>query len=159
MVTERRWSPFCLLACQSPPPAHRKRSPDGVRVLLTSTAFFLGVLATPAVAYLIRRHLLRPGSEPLVFMLACIFAYSVLLVSVPVRRAEIERDAALYDVADASPQAQAARRRISNDTGLTLAPITGLAIIPLWSAISYAAMATIHWFGIVVVRSSRRGEP
>ena len=92
-------------------------------------------------------------------MLACIFAYVTLLFSIPVRRAEIEQAAAAYDIADTSPQAETARRRISNDTGLTLAPITGLAIIPFWCVIVYTAMALIYWLGTVFVRKQRRGEP
>ncbi|WP_302117843.1 hypothetical protein [Allorhodopirellula heiligendammensis] len=127
--------------------------------MLASTALIICVLTTPAFAYLIRRHLLRPGSEPLVFMLACIFAYFTLLFSIPIRRAEIEQAAAAYDVADTSPQAETARRRISNDTGLTLAPITGLAIIPFWCVIVYAFMGTVHWVGALVVRKPRSGEP
>jgi hypothetical protein len=95
----------------------------------------------------------------LVFILACLLAYASLLISIPIRRAEIERAAALYSVTDTSSEAEAARNRISNDTGITLAPITGLVIIPLWCLISYAVMATIHWLGAVIVRMAKPGEP
>ena len=135
------------------------RSPHGVCELLTSTAFFLGVLVTPAVAYLIRRHILRPDSEPLVFILACIVAYAVLLASIPIRRAEIEMAASSYDMADTSPAAEAARRRISDDTGITLAPFTGLVIVPTWCLINYAFLGSIHWCGAAIARVTKTGEP
>ncbi|GAA5511281.1 hypothetical protein [Novipirellula caenicola] len=86
-------------------------------------------------------------------MIACIFAYFTLLFLIPVRRAEIEQAAAAYDVADTSPQAETARRRISNDTGLTLAPITEFVIIPFWCVIVYAVMASAYWLGTLVARN------
>ena len=123
--------------------------------MLTSTAFFLSALAVPSVAYLLRRYLLRGDAEPLVFILACFVAYIVFVVSIPIRRAEIEHAAFSFDATDNSPEATEARRRISDDTGLTLAPITGLFIFPIWSALTYAIMATIHWIATAIARALR----
>ncbi|EMI54311.1 membrane protein [Rhodopirellula sallentina SM41] len=133
-------------------PGDGKRYPTEALAMLTSTAIFLGALAVPSVAYLFRRHLLRPEAEPLVFILACVVAYIALVVSIPVRRAEIEHAALAFDASDSSAQAEAARRRVSNDTGLTLAPITGLFIIPIWSLLTYTGLATIHWVATAFAR-------
>ncbi|GAB5517684.1 MAG: hypothetical protein Rhob2KO_54090 [Rhodopirellula baltica] len=122
-------------------------------------------VAAPAIAYLYRRHLLRRGSEPLVFILACIACYGLLLLSLPFTEAAIEADMysfdlngdGVFDDSEMTPEAKDAMRRWSSDVGRNFAPFTGLFIAPIWSAMVYAVFALAYLIGNAFFRTKAIG--
>ena len=118
-----------------------------VATLLISSA-----LITPGFAYLMRRYVLRPGVEPLAFILACIASYAFLLLSLPFREIEIESAMLAFDLdgsggvgsAEMTPDAKLAVDRWQHDTGRNFAPFTGLFLVPIWCLVVYTLLAIVH---------------
>ncbi|WP_168567296.1 hypothetical protein [Crateriforma spongiae] len=135
--------------------------------MMPTTGTMLAYLsvAAPAIAYLVRRHLLRRGAEPLVFILGCIACYGLLLLSLPFTEAAIEADMysfdlngdGIFDDSEMTPEAKAAMRRWSSDVGRNFAPFTGLFICPIWSAMVYAVFAFGYRIGNAFFRTKAIG--
>lgn len=106
--------------------------------------------ALPALA-LLKRHAWRRGIwDGVAFLLVALACYVVLLVGVYFRKSQLQWDLESYDlngdgifsIAEQSPGQQLAMAEAMNDTGISLAPFTGLFLAPLWVAL---------WFGAVLI--------
>ncbi len=124
------------------------------------TILAIASVAATALAYVVRRHFLRPGVEPLMFILACLACYGLLLLSLPFTEADIEAKMysfdlngdGVFDASETTPEAKAAMRRWSSDVGRNFAPFTGLFLAPIWSGIVYALLALAY----LLCNSARR---
>lgn len=134
-------------------------------MLLMGTIFGLASLGTPVLAYFLRRHVLRPGIEPLVFILACLGSYGLMLVSLPFREAGIKAhmysfdldSSGSFDESEMTPEATAAMQRWTSDTGRNFAPFTGVFLVPIWCGIVYSVLALCYFAVESARRNQRRG--
>jgi hypothetical protein len=136
---------------------------DGTRddkAMKTSEVLQLVAAATPLIFWLLNVFLLRRLHWLLLFGIAWITCYAVLMTAVAAVETELERELYRFDLnADGSfseneltPEAERAFDAVTADTGRTFAPITGVPITCVWTMICFAVIAPVDW----TARSIRR---
>ncbi len=121
-------------------------------MLTTARILALTAVATPAFAYLADRHLLKRRIGPLLFILACIIAYLLVIASLICTEVWIENAMYTFDTdgsgdisgPELTPAATDAINARQNDTGRNFAPATSLVLIPFWSGIVYTLLWALH---------------
>lgn len=116
-------------------------------------------LGGPIWAWISNRFRPKPFPPVVLFVLTVIGAYLVLLLSVWVADAHMKAEMDSYDLdgsgsiggSELTPAAKRAMNRWSSDTGRALAPIIGLPLSGIWSAVVFAVM----YSGLAVFRKIR----
>ena len=129
-----------------------------------STTLMLGNAALPLTCWLINAVLLRRYVHwMLLFCLVWMSSYGILLLTVQVVEADLQREMYRHDLDgdggfsedELTVEAQRAIDAVVTDTGRRLAPVTGVPITFIWTTINFVAIYLTDWVARLVWRSMR----
>ena len=141
--------------------------PLTIRDMSLSQLLQITYALTPLISWLLNVFAFRRRIHWFVlFILACIAGYVILMLAVQVVEAELERELYRHDVDgdgafsenEITADAERAMDAVSSDTGRTFAPITGVPITFVWTSLNFITISVIDWLARVTVRIYRQRE-
>lgn len=135
--------------------------------MLFSQVLQMAYVATPLICWTVNATLLRRRVHwALLFVLACLAGYLVLMTAVQAVETELDRELyrhdrdgdGMFSEDEMTPEAERAMDAVTSDTGRTFAPITGIPITFVWTAINFAVLAVVDWTGRFIWRSIRGAD-
>ena len=126
-----------------------------------SRILLLAYAATPLCFWVFNTAVLRRRIHwLLLFILACVVGYIVLMIAVQTLEIELERELYRHDLDgdgafsenEMTAEAERAMDAWASDTGRSFAPIFGIPITIIWTTINLLAISILDWIARFVWR-------